>query len=436
MCVEDGFSLNQMRNLCGPLTIPIPYTISPPLYAGSFLTKNMYCRIEALNFDPTVVVSFNMTRAIMDPLDDISLEIHYYDTDFKIYHIKEQSFYADAFGISKFVINYLSVNAKQQTPFTIVVDINNKSDTNYIGLIIAVSVVVTLCLICSGVFYKCSKLIMEKNRIKEEADRRRRVMLLEQLDNRTRVEADAERDSHKKKLQQALKSLFENDLKPRKYKEESNEFHTNCTICLEDFKPESKVVTLLCKHVFHFECIKDWIKKQKGDPKCPNCNSKMVPDEYLERDVEKVDLENEEARTNNVNNVNLNHNDNNLVLRENIDNNQMRNNFIANDQRNNINVNSNNNNNPNNANNNNPRMNLLNPLNAISSQLNERRTQELELINTINQGNNQIQGFNSNAYNVNLYDDLASEGSRIRGVRTNLNDNNNQPTTQRILNHQ
>lgn len=43
-----------------------------------------------------------------------------------------------------------------------------------------------------------------------------------------------------------------------------------CTICLDDFKDDEAVVKIKkCSHLFHKQCIKEWLKNKD---KCPNCN--------------------------------------------------------------------------------------------------------------------------------------------------------------------
>ena len=41
-----------------------------------------------------------------------------------------------------------------------------------------------------------------------------------------------------------------------------------CTICIEDFKINDIAIYLPCFHLFHKNCIIDWIKKK---PTCPLC---------------------------------------------------------------------------------------------------------------------------------------------------------------------
>ena len=42
-----------------------------------------------------------------------------------------------------------------------------------------------------------------------------------------------------------------------------------CNICLENFKLQDKIIILKCKHVFHYDCIHDWLNKEKTT--CPIC---------------------------------------------------------------------------------------------------------------------------------------------------------------------
>ena len=47
----------------------------------------------------------------------------------------------------------------------------------------------------------------------------------------------------------------------------------NCIICLEDFKNGDKAIILPCIHLFHTECIKNWLKTQDT---CPICKFKLT----------------------------------------------------------------------------------------------------------------------------------------------------------------
>ena len=42
----------------------------------------------------------------------------------------------------------------------------------------------------------------------------------------------------------------------------------NCTICLEDFKIKDKLIYLPCFHLFHKDCIVNWVKRNSTCPLC------------------------------------------------------------------------------------------------------------------------------------------------------------------------
>ena len=75
-----------------------------------------------------------------------------------------------------------------------------------------------------------------------------------------------------------LDKLFSTKMAQHLYKKEYNEFGGGCSICLAEFKKKSKVSITSCKHVFHYQCIHDWLYKNIRNPKCPNCNHEILND--------------------------------------------------------------------------------------------------------------------------------------------------------------
>lgn len=43
----------------------------------------------------------------------------------------------------------------------------------------------------------------------------------------------------------------------------------NCSICLEEFCLNNKIINLKCNHFFHYNCIYNWLSKEST--KCPTC---------------------------------------------------------------------------------------------------------------------------------------------------------------------
>ena len=46
-----------------------------------------------------------------------------------------------------------------------------------------------------------------------------------------------------------------------------------CSICLEDFDETKDIIYLDCKHIYHEDCIIEWINKE---PSCPLCRSNSL----------------------------------------------------------------------------------------------------------------------------------------------------------------
>tara|TARA_Y100000589_G_C27155797_1_gene630793 strand:- start:567 stop:1013 length:447 start_codon:yes stop_codon:yes gene_type:complete len=54
---------------------------------------------------------------------------------------------------------------------------------------------------------------------------------------------------------------------------------TNCCICLEEINNKQQYISLHCGHVFHQECLMEWIKTQqnsKHDSNCPLCRECII----------------------------------------------------------------------------------------------------------------------------------------------------------------
>lgn len=52
-----------------------------------------------------------------------------------------------------------------------------------------------------------------------------------------------------------------------------------CCICFEEFKASSKIKETVCMHIFHAECLKEWIKTKYERPDCPSCRLAIVLEE-------------------------------------------------------------------------------------------------------------------------------------------------------------
>ena len=99
-----------------------------------------------------------------------------------------------------------------------------------------------------------------------------------------------------------------------------------CTICIEDFQEKiSKVSITPCKHVFHYQCLSNWLVKNIMNPKCPNCNYNLIQnikDSDIKNKVIPETIHVNKAKINDTNNVQNTNNNNNIdeIQIENIEN--------------------------------------------------------------------------------------------------------------------
>ncbi|KAL4466544.1 hypothetical protein ABPG72_010595 [Tetrahymena utriculariae] len=55
------------------------------------------------------------------------------------------------------------------------------------------------------------------------------------------------------------------------YHTDNQYHHTECSICLVDFKLADPLYVLVCSHIYHQHCFEEWVKVQFNPVTCPNC---------------------------------------------------------------------------------------------------------------------------------------------------------------------
>lgn len=272
-----------MRNYCGGILEK-----NPPFNAtlvqmkdGSYGTKNLYCRWNAINQDSLRYISVNFTKFHPALNDQYALEVQFSDGRTTNYTLQSSSFLISLQFVQNVYFHYFTAESKVSEPFNMEFEMDYDSSSNYLGLFISLGIIVFLCVVCTIIFYKCSRMIIDNSN-------RRMLERLNRAGNNhseheviTGVDRDdpqRREDELKRANWQTLTLLFQSDLSPIRYSPFLNEFGSNCTICLEDFKIGTQVTKLItCKHIFHTRCLKNWCEKILLQPKCPNCNEMIIP---------------------------------------------------------------------------------------------------------------------------------------------------------------
>lgn len=272
-----------MNKYCGKnLDGYVPIEASLQSINGVYGTKNLYCRWHAIKITDKEM-KINFTKIIPDLNDMYAMEVKFSDGRTVINGLSEQNTVISGNLISEVYFHYFTTNTKYNQPFYADFYYPDDSNFNYLGLFIALGVIVLVCIICSIFFYKCSRVIIE-NANRRLQERRARVALeVLQVENRVDPQQVRNEEVRKENLH-LLQNLFDSELRPFIFiKIEKDYPNSNCTICIEDFKTESVVVQLHCKHIFHSNCLRDWLSKSLLHPKCPNCNLNILP--KVEEDI-------------------------------------------------------------------------------------------------------------------------------------------------------
>ena len=120
------------------------------------------------------------------------------------------------------------------------------------------------------------KLHIEKNKLKESSEKLEKEMAIKAVEEQIMNELCA----NDNKNEQSLGKIFENtesqDIKniiekiPEiQYNKEKYGNNHQCNICFDSFQEKELLKQLRCKHIFHKECLSQWVLNQKC---CPTCN--------------------------------------------------------------------------------------------------------------------------------------------------------------------
>lgn len=137
--------------------------------------------------------------------------------------------------------------------------------------------------------------------------RKMEIMSRERRDNDL-----VEREEKIKQNTILVNKLLENELKPKIFTKDLvvNDCE-NCTICLEPFEcGKSEVSITACNHIFHFECLKNWMNTEILNPQCPNCKYGFLSNSIPPKDSPENVL-NINTRNNNNNGMSDNLNNHN-----------------------------------------------------------------------------------------------------------------------------
>lgn len=193
-------------------------------------------------------------------------------------------------NINNYKITYMNLGVKKD-----LTKLNNMKKYKYTILIIC-----SICILC---VFMCFILFLVKYKRNRELYNIRALGMadnMNELNNRI--------DPVEKKNQ--LEKLFKDKLKKKKYLKKLNINETTaCSICLEEFiENESLVCITPCSHIFHYDCLHNWLFTENSNCSCPYCNYNLLSKEPPKKrniskdkinNLEKLDIEKDNPKKNN-----------------------------------------------------------------------------------------------------------------------------------------
>ncbi|KAG0274585.1 hypothetical protein BGZ95_009639 [Linnemannia exigua] len=75
-----------------------------------------------------------------------------------------------------------------------------------------------------------------------------------------------------------------NELPYHKLTSEELDAKTECSVCKDEFEGQDTCIQLKCKHIFHEDCIKPWLKTSAT---CPTCRFSLIPEDGSQQEQQQ-----------------------------------------------------------------------------------------------------------------------------------------------------
>ena len=316
-CKDTSSQLIQEK-YCGVTSINLDkdYTFSLPLVDGLYGTRSIYCeyKIETSSEDDIYYhIDYNFNPDFLSYKSSINLylTVTYDDYTSASGALQTTNMNKDLFLVKEISIDLYFERGFDVLPFSFV--ITKKKDNSKLTLYITIGIIIFACVICALSIYCLSKKISESARI------RQRALFDNAMAHQNGEDNDDEEDEQKKLEEEnklKIKFALKHTLKAKKFlKKYGTKDGNTCTICIEDFKEnKSRVSVTQCKHVFHYQCLSNWLSKNVMNPKCPNCNYNLIQD-VKDTDIQTLKIKPETIKVSSIkiNNIEEGENNNNEI---------------------------------------------------------------------------------------------------------------------------
>ena len=277
---QDSPSNLIKEEYCGSSTITLEdeFTFSLPVKYGKVGTRSIFCEYKFIVSDDDDIyynINYKYYSSYSNDLSTVNLYllVTYDDSTSTSGLLQGNDIDKDFYSVKEIQLKLYFEHSFSSLPFSFV--ITKKNDNSKLTLYITIGVIILSCILCALAIYCLSKKISENARLRQRAlfDIAMAHQNGEEIDDE---ESEQKRIENENKLK--IKFALKHSLKPKRFlKKYGTKDGNTCTICIEDFKEKvSKVSITPCKHVFHYQCLSNWLVKNVMNPKCPNCNYNLI----------------------------------------------------------------------------------------------------------------------------------------------------------------
>lgn len=287
---------------------------------GKYGRKMLFCKFEYMDETSSdYILSIQFSSKITNK-PKVAYGCSFLDSSQDKIQKIEESKEISCSGSSNIYFYTLLQEEYASSPVIFKITLNNSKIYKYItvfSIVIIILLIATCAICCVSRFYNNKA----RRQLRMLMNQRARENMLRIQQENNYINNYNENNENIEEINRAkLDELFSKKMAEHYYKSEYNQFGGGCSICLENFKKKSKVSMTPCKHVFHYQCIKDWLYKNAKNPKCPNCNKEVLVEDEIVNDTKGGDenkiikVKKKQNNNNNNNNININ----NHVLNNNL----------------------------------------------------------------------------------------------------------------------
>ena len=283
-----------------------------PFVDGAYGARSIYCEYYfKASGDEDKYYNFNyqFNTDYSEYIDGIHLYVTVRFNDFTSSNanLKSSNINKDLYSVSSMTLKLYFEGSFPSLPFSLI--ITEKDNNSKMALYITIGIIVVACIICALGIYCLSKKISENSRLRQRALFEMAVAHQQGEVDNEELEQQKLETENKLKINFALKHALKGKKFLKKYGTKDGNI---CTICIEDFKEnKSKVSITPCKHVFHYQCLSNWLINNVKNPKCPNCNKNLIED-VKDSDIQQV-IKPERIEVNKIRVDNIGENENGSI---------------------------------------------------------------------------------------------------------------------------